>query len=250
MVKKILNRVTVTGADDSVEIADLAALSEEYGFVEWGVLLSKSSMGKPRFPNIGWLGELADWQKSESPSLPCSGHLCGAWVRAACDGDWSFMRERAMDEIWAAFTRFQFNFSPYVKKMDTTHFCHHLRISSPPNVLQWIFQLGNINNHIVEIATRSGVTAAPLFDLSGGKGILPGQWPEIPQNRMYCGYSGGLSAENLNEQLRQISAVCGDGPIWIDAETHLRSGDDDNERFDLDKVVAFLEVAKPWVVDV
>ena len=36
-----LTRVTITGADDSVEPRALAELSEAFPFVEWGLLMSK-----------------------------------------------------------------------------------------------------------------------------------------------------------------------------------------------------------------
>ncbi|MHB1675039.1 MAG: hypothetical protein ACYCSP_12405 [Acidobacteriaceae bacterium] len=35
-----LETVTITGADDSTDIVELAELSEEFPFVEWGILIS------------------------------------------------------------------------------------------------------------------------------------------------------------------------------------------------------------------
>ena len=83
----------------------------------------------------------------------------------------------------------------------------------------------------------------------GRDGVLPDKWPE--PNGDYCGYAGGLSPDNLAEQLEKIDKAItnkdgGFYAIWIDAETHLRSPD--NQRFDLDKVVKFLETSEPWVI--
>ena len=58
---------------------------------------------------------------------------------------------------------------------------------------------------------------------------------------------GGLGPHNLEKELHNISQVCGNQPICIDAETHLRSNDD--KIFDLQKVREFLKIAKPWVAD-
>ena len=88
-----------------------------------------------------------------------------------------------------------------------------------------------------------GIAAFPLFDQSGGTGLLPGEWPKQPPNQ-YCGYAGGLSPDNLQQEMEKISKVA-TGTIWIDAETLLRSEND--KVFDLEKVRRFLEAAKPWI---
>lgn len=41
-----LTRVTITGADDAVEPAELQALSHEFPFVEWGILHSYKRFGE------------------------------------------------------------------------------------------------------------------------------------------------------------------------------------------------------------
>jgi phosphoribosylanthranilate isomerase len=103
--------------------------------------------------------------------------------------------------------------------------------------------MDDVNNDILDVAKEAGVNAAPLFDLSGGAGVLPENWPVA---NGYCGYAGGLSPENVQGQLELIEQVAGDGPIWIDVETHVRSEDD--KIFDLDKVRAFIENVLPWVM--
>ncbi len=93
------------------------------------------------------------------------------------------------------------------------------------------------------LESRWGIQAFPLFDLSGGIGLLPKEWPEQQPNQ-YCGYAGGLSPDNLQKEMERISEVA-TGLIWIDAETLLRSEND--TVFNLGKVRRFLEAAKPWV---
>ena len=237
--RRILNKVTITGADDSVKPEDIRELSLKYPFVEWGILVSKKAYpeGSPRFPSFQWLKNLADlWEHHKD--FNCSAHLCGKWVRQVCEGDWSWMREVEDPSVWLAFNRAQLNFHSYVHKIkDKKEFIKQMRDGGLPKVAQYIFQLDDVNNEILDIAQASSVRAAPLFDLSGGAGVLPEQWPVARTG--YCGYAGGLSPNNVANQLDVIEKVCGDGPIWIDVETHVRSEDD--QVFDLDKVVAFIE---------
>ena len=94
----------------------------------------------------------------------------------------------------------------------------------------------------IAIHLKSGSLTFNLFDLSGGAGTLPKKWPQA--RNFYCGYAGGLSLDNLSEQLKLIEKSVGDRTIWIDVETHIRS--EDNKVFDLEKAERFLEIAKPY----
>jgi phosphoribosylanthranilate isomerase len=108
---------------------------------------------------------------------------------------------------------------------------------------QFIFQLDDVNNDLLGLAQANSVNAVPLFDLSGGNGILPEHWPKATKYG-FCGYAGGLSPENLEEQLAIIDQ-CTDGPVWVDAESMVRSNGD--QQFDLEKVERFLQIAEKWV---
>lgn len=238
MVKKIINRVTVTGADDSIQPKELIQIAKEYPFVEFGILLSKQQQGNKRFPSRNWLNELyIEWRNNKKLAL--SGHLCGAWVRNLCVGMPNFFQEFGC--TWKMFDRFQLNFhaEPHVASEGFSEVLREYMGSR-----QIIFQMDGVNEKIFSaIENRWGIYAYPLFDTSGGVGVLPKAWPK---QYTYCGYAGGLSPDNLQQELEKIAQVA-DGPIWIDAETHLRSQDD--MLFDQVKVRRFLEVAKPWVID-
>lgn len=246
-MKKIVDRITLTGANEKTEPHDLLAISEEFPFVEWGILLSKANMGSaPRFPGRKWLRKLACAEYMRPMLL--SGHLCGRWVRDVCKGKWTFLDD--LGELAKMFGRVQLNFHAEVHKLDHQQFVGAFRTTGGAHWAipyaegcQFIFQLDDVNDSILDVAKAGGVDAAPLFDLSGGAGVLPERWPVA---RGYCGYAGGLSPENVAEQLALIERAAGDGPIWIDVETHVRS---ENDRiFDLDKVRAFIQNALPWVI--
>ncbi|MDO8469541.1 MAG: hypothetical protein Q7S84_00790 [bacterium] len=244
MKQEIVKTVTVTGADDSIRPQELIPIAEDFPFVEFGILLSKRRTGSTRFPSEDWLRELyLVWyeRKSQGKAFRLSGHLCGSWVRKLCQGESDFFDE--FGYTWAMFDRFQLNFHREPHRIDEKKFSSILRQHLPDK--QIIFQMdGNSNNEAIfyEMESRSGFTALPLFDASGGAGVLPKRWPEYIG---YAGYAGGLSPDNVGEELEKISKVAR-GHIWIDTETRVRSNHD--ATFDLQKVSQFLEVSRPWVI--
>ncbi|MCX6217684.1 hypothetical protein [Spirosoma sp.] len=238
----MITKVTITGADDSIQPAELLALTREFPFVEWGILLSRSSMGNNRFPSTMWLLTLARYQKSLAQTgqqLTLSGHLCGRWVKDILVGKHEFV-DALTPEVWDIFSRIQIN----------THAEFHSATAVGIGMLnrlrdkEFIFQYDNVNTILLELARNASVNHSALFDLSHGVGKLPSQWPDLIQN-LSCGYAGGLSPENLREQIYRIEEKAGDTPIWIDMETHVRSNND--KQFDLGKVRACLEIASEFI---
>ncbi len=110
----------------------------------------------------------------------------------------------------------------------------------------YILQVDGVNDDLMLKAASQGgtVPVCPLYDVSGGAGILPSTWPE-PLPETYCGYAGGLGPANLKDQIELILEITGDTRIWIDMETRVRS--DDDTEFLLDKVRKCLEIAKDFV---
>jgi hypothetical protein len=249
-MRQFIDKVTITGADDSIDPKDLVVLSKEFPFVEWGILLSKSSVGKKRFPSYNWLKKL--YKVWETDKIVISGHICGSWVRDICIGKWSILKDLKFEDnpnFVDIFERFQLNFHAIVHDLEPYKFVDAIEDAglSVGGALekQLIFQLDDVNNGILDIARKNCIDAVALFDTSGGVGVLPDSWPKARD--FYCGYAGGLSPENLTAQLEMISEVAGDGPVWIDVETKIRSNED--YQFDLDKVRKFLELSKPWVTN-
>ncbi len=108
-MNQLLNRVTITGADDSVYPETLLQLSRIYPFAEWGILMSRSNEGSPRFPTQIWINELIRAIDKPSPlNIPLSAHICGYWVRDICRGGLDLYYARK--EMLRHFTRMQLNF--------------------------------------------------------------------------------------------------------------------------------------------
>lgn len=248
----MIDRVTITGADDSVSPDDLVKISAEFPFVEWGILASESQAGKtPRFPSWEWMVTLQA-RASQFP-MSLSLHLCGRWVRDLLLGKRS---DQLSEGTLFLFQRVQLNFHA-----ENTP-CHgdwfHLALRDMGN-REFIFQIDGKggNRHMESLwdrcdKTGEQVRSTALFDISGGAGILPQQWPQPiwmqdDTYHDYHGYAGGLGPENLTEQIPLILEAAGDKcpRIWIDMETRVRS--DSDRLFDLAKVRRCLEIAAPHV---
>lgn len=233
----MLNRVTVTGADDSVKPEDLVPLQAAFPWVEWGILVGTRAQA-PRFPSFDWCAHFVDVAKKHG--LRVSTHLCGAPVRAVCEEGKGAagVVEAVRPGLYDVSARIQLNFH------GRYHRLHPEFAAAVRGTKQFIFQDDAANDEaIARWCGDKAVDCVPLFDLSGGAGILPGHWP-APKGR-YQGYAGGLSPENVAAQLYLIGPAANGVNYWIDCETRVRSEDD--ALFDLALVRAFLKAAAPFV---
>ncbi len=230
-----LKTVTITGADDAVDPQDLVALARAYPFCEIGILMSIKH-GKPRFPSRGWIDRLYDAIQDEPCHTALAVHICGQWVLDLLVGRWD-----CAPSIPSICGRIQINCGSNPGIFDRHRFVTAMRHVIPGTTI--IIQSDGINDHILDASVVAGINAKPLFDRSGGRGVLPDRgWPAAYVNG--CGYAGGLNPSNVAEQLAEIAKVCGQVPIWIDAETGLR---DEKDKFSLIKAEAFLKAAKQFV---
>lgn len=233
----MLNKVTITGPDDSINPQDLFKLYRQYPFVEWGILIAESQQGNARFPSYKWIAELLALAQREDIRL--SLHVCGKWVRDICEGNWAFISRFGYLED---FERVQLNFHAYTHLLTDDFFVTSKKIQEE-RCVQFIFQLDGLNDPLIQQAINEDVEAYPLYDLSGGAGILPKAWE--PAFAIYTGYAGGLGPTNLAEQLNKIDLAAGKQDYWVDMETRVRSNND--QQFDLIKVGQCLEIAQRFM---
>ena len=101
-----------------------------------------------------------------------------------------------------------------------------------------------MNDQLVKDAIYQGVGCVPLYDKSGGAGVVPNTWPPAIDG-VYSGYAGGLGPSNIADELPKIEVAARGNPFWIDMETHVRT--DNGAKLDMDKVVSCLEACEPHV---
>jgi hypothetical protein len=217
-------------------------MSKKYPFVEWGILLSATQEGSPRFPSRSWLRRFSDMvldhNERRDPHIHVSAHLCGRWLRDLLKGNNSCPH---LD--LGIFERVQLNFHGERQEVRMTEFVDELQ-KMEADGMKVIFQWDGVNTRILRDAIAAGVDGQALFDLSHGAGILPNTWP-YPLDGIYCGYAGGLGPDNLYEQMAMVNTAARDKPYWIDMETGVRSHC--GETFDIQKASECLNLASRYI---
>lgn len=235
--------VTLTGADNNTSVKEMFLLSERYPFIEWGILFSKVKQGTGRFPSQTWMDTLVReffLELTKGIKINLSAHLCGHWVEDVTKGQLLFLDDCDMDQI---FGRIQLNCNKerLVKSLSSQLFFEAISTAKRPVILggNWsrVKDIEGFDFH------RMGADLHPLFDASGGRGVLSEDWLS-PVTAVLCGYAGGLGPDNLAEQLQRIEQVVGDGTVWVDMESRLR---DEEEMLDLAKCERVAEIVQQWV---
>ncbi len=236
-----LNRVTITGADDWTDPEALLDLSRRFPFVEWGILLSPRGQGAERFPSSIWIERfrIANIHIGVQISL----HLCGGYLRDLLLGGDLVFQDYSM--LWFSVDRAQLNFHGEPQFSELDKFVHSMK--TIPHV-QWIFQMDRTPNEtLLQVALDKRVNAVPLFDTSGGAGILPEVWTKafvkVRGALINHGYAGGLGPESIQTQLPLILEASNGSKFWIDMEEQIRT----NGLLDLVKVERVLEICAEWM---
>lgn len=248
----ILDRVTFTGADDSIQPADLLPLTRDFPFVEWGILYSEKHSGSSRFPSDEWIAELEATKFPLGTQL--SMHLCGQVLRDLASGN--FTNDESLPPFWFMFDRAQLNWHgervknasfPLIAK--SLKFWSDFKQQTFGNRPQFIFQADGRNDDLLGEATGfEEFDGVILFDRSHGGGVSPDSWPKPiymsnDVDHCYHGYAGGLGPDNLADEIPRIAEAAGNCHVWIDMETKVFTAG----RFDLAKVRQCLEICKPFV---
>lgn len=214
--------VTITGADDAVDPNDLSALSQEFPFVEWGILFSAKRAGSLRYPSAAWIERFV----TTYPHLQRAAHLCGFYASDAMEG-------RLTADAAGAFHRIQLN-------------------GYKPGRLMGIAKLSKDLNAALILQARSAAelqdaateasqlpSGQVLFDPSGGRGQEPFDWPKAP-NGARIGYAGGINPGNVEAVVCEILTANNFTltDFWIDMESGVRTRDN---HFNLDAVRRVLE---------
>lgn len=236
-----LFHVTITGADQSLpNVKELLRLSEEFRFVEWGILYSQTKQGELRYPTQEWQDELfamCDVALETHGWVPnLSAHLCGKWARDFLFNDMLLLPSKHFKRVQINTTQSNFQKADFEK-------LSALLDEVAPHI-EIIFQYRGGPQDNLKVAEMAQYNLgdrnrfAALYDISGGRGKLPTDWCQ-PMEGVRFGYAGGLKPSNLEEQLSKVASVVGDSTVYIDMESGVRT---ENE-FDTGKVRRCLELA-------
>lgn len=213
-----IHTLTATGVDEKTNLNNLQSISEEFPFMEWGVLFS-SNPSSNRYPQKQFI---QDNIVNLSSHINFAAHLCGNVVNLFIERNKEFL------DLLSHFKRVQINVA--TKNMTKTKqdkLFQAIEAHEGNLILQ-----ENLSNHDFNEKLRQFSHVSYLFDSSGGKGISPNTWPKYLDN-LYCGYAGGLSCANLNQEINNIEQVAKNNHVWLDMEGQIRDFDD---YFDLHKI--------------
>ncbi len=223
----MLSRVTITGADDLTDPLEILDLALSYPWLEFGVLVSKSREGSPRYPSREWQAKILKIGNRMNLSM----HICGKWAREMFAGE---MRWDALPPIRDAVQRIQINGStPTEPRFGAAGLVSELADKQ----VQLIFQYPRASEYMTA-CREHGLRCTPLFDESGGEGRQVRVWSDMPTEG-YVGYAGGIGPEDVAETVGTIMAFRSGG-FGIDMEGRVRS--DKRDELDMWKARRVLEI--------
>ena len=211
-----LRFISLTGADDRTNIKDLESLSDLYPLFECALLIFPEALSINRNPSVEWRKYLYN-----SGVKNRAIHLCGTSIDKFALQDKTIMQD--IENV----QRVQINLQP--RWASEKLYEQLVKVVEKNSHIEFITQHNEKNKpyfHYWEKVVNHGY----LFDGSLGKGICPDKWIS-PVSDKRCGYAGGLSPDNIIENLSKIFAVANDKPFWIDMESGVRS----ENKFDLKK---------------
>mmetsp|Transcript_115751 Transcript_115751/g.374022 ORF Transcript_115751/g.374022 Transcript_115751/m.374022 type:complete len:335 (-) Transcript_115751:133-1137(-) len=255
-----LSFLSLSGVDDSVSPRTLCDISQEFSFVEWGVNFRAEKQGKePRYASLAWLRQLQEeidrrQQTGKFAPIHFAAHLGGEYCVDVLKGDTSLVRTLWEDygflRIHLCPTRSHGVNSSQLKKYLSTLKSVIVALPQVEFVLlvtretrALTFQLMNdCQPNLAFFYDAEEAAALSGASTSRGSASSPlRRPPPCPHPGIHCGYGGGLTIENLTDELRRIAQVVNSPkrPVWVDLESGLRSsGPGRPDEFDLGKAWA------------
>ena len=247
-----IRTVTVTGADNSTLYSEMLRISQMYPFVEWGILFSLKRQGECRYPSINWIKGLIEFiDANPSVKFNLSAHFCGEYTKEMIsEASANKIYSNVMSELKTFgdyFDRVQLNFNASKNTIPELFYELFYDVIGEKNNNRssenaFILQSNEPNKIVCDRIIEMGLSNINfLYDSSGGRGVVNDNWLPPTKNH-FTGYAGGLTPENISEQLIKIESVAGDTEIWLDAESGLRSTRevDGYNYLDMHKVQVFL----------
>ena len=271
-----LSFLSLSGVDDTVSPRTLCDISQEFAFVEWGVNFRAEKQGRePRYASLTWLRMLQEeidrrQQTGKFAPIHFAAHLGGEYCVDVLKGDASLVRTLWEDygflRVYLCPTRANGVNSSQLKKhlptlknvivalpqvefvllvtKETRALTFNLMNEVQPNLAFFYFSEEAENGGPVEPekppekrSAKDSPAKETAKDTSKGPFRRP---PPCGHPGIHCGYGGGLTSENLTQELRNIAkATPANRTVWVDLESGLRTkGAGRPDEFDLGKAWA------------
>ena len=239
----LVNKVYLTGVDDSTDLNKLLEITKQHPYVVWGVLISESSQGKGRYPTFNTISKIGQFIVDNNLYDNFGIHVCGKpAVKGFLEGNQKYC------ELINPFKIVQINFRHSDYDLKLIEEC----ISFDNRAKDIIVQYNKANEDFISKFENIPDNLKMLIDYSGGKGDYMSPVKsleyvnELISQGVRSGIAGGFGADNINDVLSNISSTSSNSPypygIWIDMETKLRT----DEIFDLDICTEILNCYKDF----
>jgi hypothetical protein len=237
-----LEKITCSDMREHNEIDEIINLGTRYPMAEFAIQahLSKFQGHMPRYI---WFDTLLHAARTTNVQLAM--HVNSQWRTELCLG-------RVPYELRRMWNMKRYNGKPIIGRVQINinggedYFRFYANkvadiIRAYPDI-KFILQYTPKQAKRLQRLDKTGASFSILFDASGGNGKLPDKWitPALPGHQM--GYSGGLSPENIAENLAKIDSVLPrDYKTWIDAEGKLK--DQITKQFDTARAELYIQNA-------
>lgn len=208
----LVEKITFSGIDETVNIDYLFSLINKYPSIEFGVLYGGS---KKRYPSLNYINTLC----ATIPKKHLSIHLCGEIARNLILG--TFLTKEQITMV-SRFNRLQINFdintiSKEINLIDLRYSLNNLPVKE-------IIIQGKGLNYLLAQYLNDYINVSILAkDIEDNK-------IRFPYNYIKTGYTGGFSLKNISKKIKELKELL---PTyyntWIDMESSI-------DTFDLAKV--------------
>ena len=217
-----LKTIVCSGVNEKNDINNAIEFLKKHKNVEFGVQCSPRKAGY-HTPRFEWLKELLCKLNEQRIENKIALHLNEGFVVSFCDGK---VPDEISDLLGIGGTvgRLQLNFKigretfasgniPDIKTLEKT-----MQTVAPHPI---ILSASQPNLPFIHKAHHQGLRFDVLFDDSFGEGVAPDTRQAPLFDTVFQGYAGGLSPENIGEELAKIRKVA-NGAVFIDAEGKLK----------------------------
>ena len=243
-----LRYITCSDPREFNDIHDIVRLGQMSSRVEIAVQAHPSKMS-PGMPRNEWFHELLEYVMMDKYKIRLAIHVNREWCDEIC-------RNGKIPSELQEFFELNRNNNPYqpiIKRWqlnipkDTVNkiqYCGLKRLFDSNPEKEFILQYNDNTRDVCRMLHGMNTRFSLLYDASGGRGLSPNSWMAPVYPNVYQGYSGGMSPENVSENLDKISSVVPSGSyIWIDAEGRLKSDD----KFNTERATQYILNAENWL---